>query len=105
MTEAAAAAATETDTARRSSTNSAAACGTLGSLSHVCPICFNRYERADYLKRHLASREHLTFFPLSTWLLDFDSQSPADENARQHVCSRCGRRFNRKYAVKPFPLP
>lgn len=65
MTEAAAATDTDTDTARRSSTNSAAASGTLGSLNHVCPICSNRYERADYLKRHLASREHLFFLPCS----------------------------------------
>lgn len=29
----------------------------LANLNHVCPICSNHYERADYLKRHLASRK------------------------------------------------
>lgn len=41
--------------------------------SHVCHLCRRVYERADHLTRHMRSHE----------------------NARQHQCSRCQKRFNR----------
>ncbi|KAF3020219.1 hypothetical protein E8E14_011603 [Neopestalotiopsis sp. 37M] len=38
----------------------------LANLNHVCPICSNHYERADYLKRHLASHENARQYGFSS---------------------------------------
>lgn len=63
----------DSDTGRRSSTSSTTGHAGHGGLSHICNICSNRYERADYLKRHLASRTFILRPPLSTWRLGLDS--------------------------------
>ena len=61
----------EKSRAKRAKTDATPSSST--GASHVCHLCRRVYERADHLTRHMRSHE----------------------NARQHQCSRCQKRFNR----------